>query len=87
MVGASSGIGEETAYVLAENGANVILVARREAKLKEVCEKISSEHKSYYIGDVSDIDSIEGLKEDCCRKGKAGRDGICGRYFRWRCSA
>ena len=61
VIGASSGIGEETACVLAENGANVILVARREAKLKEVCEKISFEHKSYYTGDISDINSIEGL--------------------------
>lgn len=61
VVGASSGIGEKTAYVLAEQGANVILVARREERLKEVCNNIKSDKKSYYVGNVSDIDSIGGL--------------------------
>lgn len=61
IVGASSGIGEETAYVLSECGANVILVARREDKLKEVYKNICSENKSYYVGDVSDISNIELL--------------------------
>ena len=61
VIGASSGIGEETAYVLAENGAKVLLVARREEKLKKVCENIAPELGAYYIGDVSDIDSIEKL--------------------------
>lgn len=61
VVGASSGIGEKTAYVLAEQGANVILVARREDRLKEVCSNIKSEKKSYYVDDISDIDSIEKL--------------------------
>ena len=71
VVGASSGIGEETAYVLAENGASVILVARREEKLKEVCNKVVSNKKSYYYGDVSDIDSIEGLvKKIVSERGK-----------------
>ena len=61
VVGASSGIGEMTAYVIAEQGANVILVARREERLKEVCNNIKSDKKSYYVGNVSDIDSIGGL--------------------------
>lgn len=61
IVGASSGIGEETAYVLANNGAKVILVARREDKLKSVCDKIKSDKKSYYVGDASNIENIEKL--------------------------
>lgn len=61
VVGASSGIGEKTAYVLAEQGANVILVARREERLKEVCNNIESIKKSYYVGNMSDLDSIEKM--------------------------
>ena len=61
IIGASSGIGEETAYTLAKNGANVLLVARREEKLKTVCENISSNKCSYYVGDVSEIESIGNL--------------------------
>ena len=61
IIGASSGIGEETAYVLAKAGANVILVARREEKLVEVCKKIQGEHKAYYVADISKINSIEEL--------------------------
>ena len=57
VVGASSGIGEETALVLARQGANVILLARREERLADICSRIG-EKASYYLCDVSDIDSI-----------------------------
>ena len=61
VVGASSGIGEETAYLLAEIGARVILVARRENRLRDICNRICSTNKAYYVDDVSNIDDTERL--------------------------
>lgn len=40
ITGASSGIGEATALILSEEGANVVLAARRESRLNELKEKI-----------------------------------------------
>jgi 3-oxoacyl-[acyl-carrier protein] reductase len=40
VTGASSGIGREIALTFAQEGAKVVLVARREAKLKEVAREI-----------------------------------------------
>ena len=75
IVGASSGIGEKTAVVLAKQGANVILVARREEKLQNICNAIGLEKATYYVGDVSDLNSIEGLiKKIVSERGKL--DGL-----------
>lgn len=61
IVGASSGIGEKTAFVLSELGANVILTARREELLKQICEKIPSGKASYYGADISEIEKTAAL--------------------------
>jgi len=44
VTGASSGLGEAYALALADRGANVILVARRADRLRELADKISKAH-------------------------------------------
>lgn len=61
IAGASSGIGRKTAEILASLGANVILAARREDKLKEVLEGLEGMGHSCYVADFSQVDQIELL--------------------------
>lgn len=60
ITGASSGIGAETARVLAENGAKVVLSARREDRLKELAEEIG-ENAVYLKSDVSNAEDMKAL--------------------------
>lgn len=43
ITGASSGIGEATATALAQNGANLILVARRSERINGLSQKLTAE--------------------------------------------
>ncbi len=64
ITGASSGIGEATAHVYARNGYNLILTARRKAKLEEIKSDILSKYKveiSLFSVDLSLIDGAEEL--------------------------
>jgi short-subunit dehydrogenase len=44
ITGASSGLGSEFAHQFARRGADVVLVARREDRLRELAERISGQH-------------------------------------------
>lgn len=52
ITGASSGLGLAVANALIHNGHEVILVARNESKLKEICAK-QPQQASYICGDLS----------------------------------
>ena len=60
ITGASSGIGAETAKVLAKNGAKVVLSARREDRLKKLAEEIGP-NAAYLRSDVSSAEDMQAL--------------------------
>lgn len=62
ITGASSGIGEETASLLAENGAKLVLGARRIDKLEEIQQKIG-DNVSIQKTDVTNAEDVNTLIE------------------------
>jgi len=65
IVGASSGIGAELARKLAHEGYQLMLLARREDRLKALCASINSELQiegaQYITHDVTDYQAITAL--------------------------
>jgi NADP-dependent 3-hydroxy acid dehydrogenase YdfG len=63
VTGASAGIGWATALAFAEKGANLALTARREVRLREVCEMIAARGGKavYFAGDAAE----EATAEKC----------------------
>ena len=63
VVGASSGIGRETAILLARDGVRVVASARRLDRLRELREAMAREHLSLEVhaADAADPAAMEGL--------------------------
>lgn len=63
ITGASSGIGEATAKLLASNGAKVVLGARREEKLAKIVKEIEADGgiAAYKVTDVRDPQEVKDL--------------------------
>ncbi|WP_141430437.1 SDR family oxidoreductase [Bacillus sp. 03113] len=62
LTGASSGIGEATAKVLANNGAKVVLAARREERLRDLKSNIDKQGGTA-VFKVTDVTSHEEVDE------------------------
>jgi len=65
VTGASSGIGEATAYAVARTGATVLLLARRADELERVRQEIEETggRASAYPCDLTDGDAVDALVE------------------------
>lgn len=63
IAGASSGIGEASAKLLAKNGNKLVLGARREGNLKEIVNQIQSNNGEavYQVTDVTNNQQVESL--------------------------
>lgn len=59
VTGGGSGIGRAIAVRYAKEGANVIIVGRRESALKETSELDSK--ISYVVGDITDSNTIKNI--------------------------
>lgn len=68
VTGGSRGIGKQVAYSMAEAGYNIILIARNEMKLQEVCTDIRSQYSVdifYKVCDLSKTETIEQVFDEC----------------------
>jgi NADP-dependent 3-hydroxy acid dehydrogenase YdfG len=63
VTGASAGIGRATARLLADEGANVALVARREERLRDLAAEIEDEHGVETLVLQTDVSNHERVEE------------------------
>ncbi len=61
ITGASSGFGKITAEKCVSLGAKVVLGARREDRLKDLCNQLGSENAVYEMTDVSKKETVNSL--------------------------
>jgi NAD(P)-dependent dehydrogenase (short-subunit alcohol dehydrogenase family) len=68
ITGASSGIGRQCAISFSRMGARLILLARRENKLKETIALLDKGNHLYYSVDLTDFKLLEPLISDAVEK-------------------
>lgn len=72
ITGASSGIGKELAYIHAEKGGNLVIVARSGGKLKELKTELEAKHNIKVLCITKDLTDANAPKEIYDEVTKAG---------------
>ncbi|WP_163133630.1 SDR family oxidoreductase [Agarivorans sp. Alg241-V36] len=65
VTGATSGIGQEMAKQLAEDGMNLVLVARREQELKDYAQLLATQYSvdtDIIVADLSTLNGVDKIK-------------------------
>ena len=62
VTGGSSGIGKSIALLYAKEGADVVIISRKEEALKEVC-KLNEQKITYMAGDITQDDIVKKLAD------------------------
>lgn len=68
ITGASSGIGRQCAISCSQMGANVILIARNEERLKETYNQLEKGEHLYYSQDITKYEEVESIIKDAVSK-------------------
>ncbi|MTH52537.1 SDR family NAD(P)-dependent oxidoreductase [Bacillus mangrovi] len=63
ITGASSGIGEAVARKLASEGANVVLAARREDKIRELADELKGSYSAEVLAITTDVTSKQDVED------------------------
>lgn len=72
VTGASAGIGKALAAALAEGGANLVLTARREERLRTIAQQLSREHRvraEIFAADLAESAAPEAIYQFAEQKG------------------
>ena len=70
ITGASSGIGKDIAYIMAEKGINLVLLARREEALIKIKKDLESNFKirvTFISSDLSQVSEYKKIHDECKR--------------------
>ena len=68
ITGASSGIGRQCAISCSQMGANVVLIARNEQRLKETYQKLAPGNHLFFCQDVTEYKTLKDIVNDAVLK-------------------
>jgi NADP-dependent 3-hydroxy acid dehydrogenase YdfG len=68
IMGASSGIGEATTKKLAQEGAKLVIAARREERLKALIDSLPNTDISFMVADVTNKDEVQAVVDFAVEK-------------------
>ncbi|MEY4702965.1 MAG: hypothetical protein RIR96_862 [Bacteroidota bacterium] len=63
LIGATGGIGNRTAKLLAQSGANLFITGRNEEKLKALGQELKLSDNQLYIGDLTSTEEVYRLRD------------------------